>query len=62
VLSPLTLPSPQWGEENKIPPLKKGDEGGFEISPNPSLRKRGMFSHMESVAEKNVRERRRNEK
>jgi len=22
--------------------LKKGDEGGFEISPNPSLRKRGM--------------------
>jgi len=22
--------------------LKKGDEWGFEISPNPSLRKRGM--------------------
>jgi len=21
--------------------LKKGDEGGFEISPNPSLQKRG---------------------
>jgi len=28
-------------EENMIPPLKKGDEGGFEISPYPSLRKRG---------------------
>ena len=32
-----------YGElTRKKPPLKKGDEGGFKISPNPSLRKRGM--------------------
>jgi len=36
-VAPSPCPSPLGGEENKIPPLKKGDEGGFEISPNPSF-------------------------
>jgi len=35
-----------YGElTRKKPPLKKGDEGGFKISPNPSLRKRGEHPH-----------------
>jgi len=34
------------GGPSTLPPLEKGDTGGFKISPNPSLRKRGEHPSM----------------